>query len=72
MKVVKILDDCWELQRDTDKIYEWSKRWKLDFNVKKCHVMEQKQKKAKIRLQDGTGSNTEDQGGKRSGCGDTR
>ena len=24
----------------TDKIDEWSKRWKLEFNAKKCHVME--------------------------------
>ena len=29
-----------ELQRDIDKIHEWSKRWKLEFNAKKCHVME--------------------------------
>ena len=26
--------------KETDKINEWSKRWKLDFNAKKCHVME--------------------------------
>ena len=40
MKVVKNLDDCWELERDIDKIYEWSNRWNVDFNAKKCHVME--------------------------------
>ena len=28
------------VQRDIDKIHEWSKRWKLEFNAKKCHVME--------------------------------
>ena len=32
--------DCIELQRDIDKINEWSKKWKLDFNARKCHVME--------------------------------
>ncbi|MPC61228.1 hypothetical protein E2C01_055294 [Portunus trituberculatus] len=25
---------------DIDKIYEWSKKWKLEFSSKKCHVME--------------------------------
>ena len=29
-----------EMQRDRDKIYEWSQKWKLDFNAKKCHVLE--------------------------------
>ena len=41
MRVVKNNDDCRELQGDNiDKIDEWSKRWKLDLNAKKCHVME--------------------------------
>ena len=29
-----------ESYKVTDKIDEWSKRWKLEFNTKKCHVME--------------------------------
>ncbi len=32
--------DCEELQHDLNKIYEWSKRWEIQFNVHKCHVME--------------------------------
>ena len=40
MRIVKNTDDCQELQRDIDKIDEWCKRWKLDFNAEKCHVME--------------------------------
>ena len=40
MRVIKNTDDCQELQSDIDKIDEWSKRWKLEFNTKKCHVME--------------------------------
>ena len=40
MRVVKNIDDCRELQGDVDKIDEWSRRWNLDFNAKKCHVME--------------------------------
>ena len=39
MKVIKNTEDCSELQSDIDKMDEWSKTWKLDFNVKKCHVM---------------------------------
>ena len=40
MRTVKNTDDCRELQGDRDKTDEWSKRWKLDFNTKKCRVME--------------------------------
>ena len=40
MRVIKNTVDCQELQGDIDKIDEWSKMWKLAFNVKKCHVME--------------------------------
>ena len=40
IRVVKNTDDCRELQGDIDKIDEWCKRWKLEFNTKKCHVME--------------------------------
>ena len=36
-----------ELQRDIDKIHEWSKRWKLEFNAKKCHVMEMRKSKTR-------------------------
>ena len=40
LRVIKRQAYCMELQRDIDKIHEWSKRWKLEFNAKKCHVME--------------------------------
>ena len=30
--------DCEELQNDINKIYDWSKTWKMEFNAKKCHV----------------------------------
>ena len=33
-------NDCKKLQKDLDRIYEWSLKWKLEFNAKKCHVME--------------------------------
>lgn len=40
LKVIKSQVDCIEMQRDIDNMYEWSKKWKLEFNAKKCHAME--------------------------------
>ena len=40
MKIIKDENDCKELQTDIDKIHAWSQRWKLEFNAKKCHVLE--------------------------------
>ena len=54
MRVVKNTDDCRELQSDIGKIDEWTKRWKLDFNAKKCRdAARQEQKNTKMELQDG-------------------
>lgn len=33
-------NSCEELQRDLDKIYKWSTKWKMKFNTGKCHVLE--------------------------------
>ncbi len=40
MKIIKDENDCKELQKDTDKIHAWNQRWKLEFNPRKCHVLE--------------------------------
>ena len=40
LKIIKSQDDCKVLQADIDKIHDWSIRWKLEFNAKKCHVLE--------------------------------
>ena len=40
LKVVNGPDNCMELQRDLDKMYEWRVKWKLEFNAQKCHVLE--------------------------------
>ena len=45
LKVVKSHDNWLELQRDIDRIYERSKKWRLEFNAKKCHVMELRKSK---------------------------
>ena len=39
-RVIESQNDCQQLQSDINRIYEWSLRWKLEFNAKKCHVME--------------------------------
>ena len=36
---VNSIGDCLELQRDLDLLSEWSTKWKLNFNVKKCMVL---------------------------------
>ena len=37
----KIIDEnsCKELQEDIDKIKAWGEKWKMDFNVDKCHIV---------------------------------
>ena len=32
-------NSCKELQEDISKISAWSKKWKIKFNVDKCHVV---------------------------------
>ncbi len=39
MRKVKNLEDCNKLQEDLYKIYEWSVKWQMEFNISKCHVM---------------------------------
>ena len=40
MKCIKDKSSCEELQQDMDKLYDWSQKWKMEFNAKKCHVLE--------------------------------
>ena len=40
LRKVQNEEDCSLLQRDLDKIWEWSQKWEMEFNVKKCSVME--------------------------------
>ena len=40
MRKVESVDDCMMLQRDLEKIEKWSRNWQMEFNVKKCEVME--------------------------------
>ncbi|XP_076059106.1 uncharacterized protein LOC143035878 [Oratosquilla oratoria] len=40
LKKVSTEKDCESLQRDLDKVWEWSQKWKMNFNIKKCSIME--------------------------------
>ncbi len=40
MREIKSQRDCEELQNYGNKIFKWSKTWELEFNLKKCHVLE--------------------------------
>ncbi len=33
-------EDSAKLQQNLDKIWDWSLKWEMEFNVKKCSVME--------------------------------
>jgi hypothetical protein len=33
------VNDCTNLQKDLDKVYEWSQCWQLHFNLGKCSVL---------------------------------
>ncbi len=37
---IKKRGDCEILQKDLNRIWDWSKKWEMEFNVKICHVME--------------------------------
>ena len=39
MRKITKREDCEALQRDLDKIWEWSREWQMEFNIKKCGVM---------------------------------
>ena len=38
-KSIVNLNDCYTLQNDLDKLYNWSRTWKMDFNPTKCKVL---------------------------------
>ena len=40
LRKVSAEDDCMTLQQDLDKLWEWSRKWEMDFNINKCSVME--------------------------------
>ena len=40
MRRVESVNDCRNLQEDLDKISDWSKTWKMEFNLRKCKVLE--------------------------------
>ena len=45
---IKSEKDCKSLQKDLNTLEIWSKRWKMTFNISKCHVLRMTGKKATI------------------------
>src|SRR5664279_1094115 len=42
--------DCVALQRDIDTMFEWSCKWQMRFNSKKCHILTVTRKRSVIKL----------------------
>ena len=40
MRQIENEESCVELQNDLDTVKQWSDEWKLEFNTRKCHVIE--------------------------------
>ncbi len=38
-KTIRSPGDCSSLQHDLDSLYYWGLKWKMSFNIGKCHVM---------------------------------
>ncbi len=45
MRQIKNQRDYEELQNGVNKIFKWSKTWEMEFNLKKCHVLEMRESK---------------------------
>ena len=54
--VVKSTADCEKLQKDIDLLAEWGNKWQMQFNARKCYVMNmgnrRKKKKYDYNLHD--------------------
>merc|ERR1712035_47130 len=40
LRKVEREEDCMALQQDLEKIWDWSRKWEMEFNTKKCCVVE--------------------------------
>jgi len=40
LRKVHCKEDCVTMQKDLDKINDWSRKWEMDFNTSKCKIME--------------------------------
>ena len=47
--VVKTTADCEKLQKDIDLLAEWGNKWQMQFNAKKCYVMNMGNKRKKMK-----------------------
>ena len=42
--------DCLSLQKDLDTLYSWARKWRMQFNASKCHVLQITRKKSIITV----------------------
>ena len=50
MSKVENINECLMLQEDLDKIGEWSRTWQMEFNMKKCKVVEFGKSKRRVHF----------------------
>ncbi len=37
-KVIRTDQDARELQGDRDRLYDWARKWQMEFNIGKCNI----------------------------------
>ena len=47
MRRIRNVEDCDELQEDLNRIYNWSTKWQVEFNINKSHVMKMRKSQYK-------------------------
>ena len=40
MRRVNCIEDCRQLQEDLDRVEQWGRKWQMEFNIRKCRVVE--------------------------------
>ncbi len=38
-KVIRTDQDARELQNDLDRLYDWARKWQMEFNIGKCSIL---------------------------------
>ena len=51
LRKVSVKNDCAILQQHLNKLGNWSTKWEMDFNIKKCSIMEFGKSKMRIHGQ---------------------
>ncbi len=49
-RVIRTEEDANELQGDLDRLYDWARKWQMEFNIGKCSVMSARLEKKKCMV----------------------